>query len=192
MIVPFAPGGASDIVGRIIQPALAEQLKQQVVVDNRGGAAGNIGVEVAARATARRLQLPARQRRHDGDQPELLHQVPGAGPARADRRHAGGGRSRVPGRPSHAPGEKREGDRGLPEGESGQAQLRLSRAEQREPARDGDVPALDGHESRADQLQGRRRACRGRTARQRSADDVRHLLLRGRTTPRRAACACSA
>src|SRR5688572_31887007 len=51
MIVPFAPGGASDFVGRIIQPALAEQLGQQVVVDNRAGAAGNIGVEVAARAT---------------------------------------------------------------------------------------------------------------------------------------------
>ncbi|OGA21867.1 MAG: hypothetical protein A3I02_15725 [Betaproteobacteria bacterium RIFCSPLOWO2_02_FULL_67_26] len=51
MIVPFAPGGASDFAGRIIQPALAERLKQQVVVDNRGGAAGNIGVEVAARAT---------------------------------------------------------------------------------------------------------------------------------------------
>jgi tripartite-type tricarboxylate transporter receptor subunit TctC len=50
MIVPFAPGGASDLVGRIIQPALAEQLGQQVVVDNRAGAAGNIGVEVAARA----------------------------------------------------------------------------------------------------------------------------------------------
>ncbi|MBI4190220.1 MAG: tripartite tricarboxylate transporter substrate binding protein [Betaproteobacteria bacterium] len=51
MIVPFAPGGASDFVGRIIQPAMAELLKQQVVVDNRGGAAGNIGVEIAVRAT---------------------------------------------------------------------------------------------------------------------------------------------
>ncbi len=51
MIVPFAPGGASDLVGRIIQPAMAELLKQQVVVDNRPGAAGNIGVETAARAT---------------------------------------------------------------------------------------------------------------------------------------------
>lgn len=51
MIVPFAPGGASDTVGRIIQPAMAELLKQQVVVDNRGGAAGNIGVEVAVRAS---------------------------------------------------------------------------------------------------------------------------------------------
>ncbi len=51
MIVPFAPGGASDFVGRIIQPAMADLLGQQVVVDNRGGAAGNIGVEVAVRAT---------------------------------------------------------------------------------------------------------------------------------------------
>jgi tripartite-type tricarboxylate transporter receptor subunit TctC len=51
MIVPFAPGGASDFVGRIIQPALAAELGHQVVVDNRAGAAGNIGVEVAARAT---------------------------------------------------------------------------------------------------------------------------------------------
>ena len=50
MIVPFAPGGASDFVARIIQPAMAELLAQQVVVDNRSGAAGNIGVEVAARA----------------------------------------------------------------------------------------------------------------------------------------------
>jgi tripartite-type tricarboxylate transporter receptor subunit TctC len=51
MIVPFAPGGASDFVGRIIQPALADNLKQQVVVDNRPGAAGNIGVETAVRAS---------------------------------------------------------------------------------------------------------------------------------------------
>jgi tripartite-type tricarboxylate transporter receptor subunit TctC len=51
MIVPFAPGGASDTVGRIIQPAMAELLKQQVVVDNRGGAAGNIGVELAVKAS---------------------------------------------------------------------------------------------------------------------------------------------
>jgi tripartite-type tricarboxylate transporter receptor subunit TctC len=52
MIVPFAPGGASDFVGRIIQPALVEQLGQQVVIENRSGAGGNIGVESAARASA--------------------------------------------------------------------------------------------------------------------------------------------
>jgi tripartite-type tricarboxylate transporter receptor subunit TctC len=50
MVVPFAPGGASDFVARIIQPKMGEFLGQQVVVDNRSGAAGNIGVEVAARS----------------------------------------------------------------------------------------------------------------------------------------------
>lgn len=52
MVVPFAPGGASDFVARVLQPRMTELLKQQVVVDNRSGAAGNIGVEVAAKANA--------------------------------------------------------------------------------------------------------------------------------------------
>ena len=50
LIVPFAPGGANDIVGRIIGDALGEALGQPVVIDNRGGAGGNIGMGVAARA----------------------------------------------------------------------------------------------------------------------------------------------
>src|SRR2546423_13235258 len=40
IIVPFAPGGASDFVGRIIQPRLSELLGQPIVIENRGGAAG--------------------------------------------------------------------------------------------------------------------------------------------------------
>ncbi|MES2562289.1 MAG: tripartite tricarboxylate transporter substrate binding protein, partial [Pseudomonadota bacterium] len=51
MVVPFAPGGASDFVARIIQPRLVELLGQPIVIENRAGAAGNIGVEVAARAS---------------------------------------------------------------------------------------------------------------------------------------------
>jgi len=50
MIIPFAPGGASDFVGRIMQPRLGELLGQPIVVENRAGASGNIGVEAAARA----------------------------------------------------------------------------------------------------------------------------------------------
>ena len=50
MIIPFAPGGASDFVGRIIQPNLSEVLGQHVVIENRPGASGNIGVEAAARS----------------------------------------------------------------------------------------------------------------------------------------------
>src|SRR2546426_3100426 len=52
MIVPFAPGGASDFVARIISPKLSEALAQQIVVDNRAGASGNIGMEAAAKAPA--------------------------------------------------------------------------------------------------------------------------------------------
>src|SRR3954471_17751238 len=50
MIVPFAPGGASDFVARTIQIGVSDILGQQIVVDNRPGAAGIIGTEVAARA----------------------------------------------------------------------------------------------------------------------------------------------
>lgn len=50
MVVPFGPGGASDFIARIIQPKFADALGQQVVIDNRSGADGRIGVEVAARA----------------------------------------------------------------------------------------------------------------------------------------------
>src|SRR6195256_363979 len=52
MIVPFAPGGASDFVARIIAPKLGEVLGQQIVSDNRAGASGNIGVEIAAHSPA--------------------------------------------------------------------------------------------------------------------------------------------
>jgi tripartite-type tricarboxylate transporter receptor subunit TctC len=50
IVVPFAPGGASDFVGRIMQPRLSELLGQPIVIENRGGAAGTIGMEVAARS----------------------------------------------------------------------------------------------------------------------------------------------
>ena len=50
MIIPFAPGGASDFVGRIIQPRMSELLGQQLVVENKPGASGNIGVAESARS----------------------------------------------------------------------------------------------------------------------------------------------
>jgi tripartite-type tricarboxylate transporter receptor subunit TctC len=50
VIVPFPPGSGADITTRIVAPRLSEALGQQLVVENRAGAAGNIGAEVAARA----------------------------------------------------------------------------------------------------------------------------------------------
>jgi tripartite-type tricarboxylate transporter receptor subunit TctC len=52
MIVPFAPGGNTDIIARIVAPRMSENLGQQLIVDNRGGAGSIIGTEMAARAPA--------------------------------------------------------------------------------------------------------------------------------------------
>ena len=49
-VVPYAPGGTSDILSRLISQKLSEKWSQQVIVDNRAGAGGAIGAELAARA----------------------------------------------------------------------------------------------------------------------------------------------
>jgi tripartite-type tricarboxylate transporter receptor subunit TctC len=52
LIVPYPPGGGSDIMGRAIAERLSQQLRQQIIVDNRGGASTAIGAELASRAPA--------------------------------------------------------------------------------------------------------------------------------------------
>jgi tripartite-type tricarboxylate transporter receptor subunit TctC len=50
-IVPFAPGGSNDTMARLIAPELSKLLGQQVIVENRPGAAGNIGIDAVAKST---------------------------------------------------------------------------------------------------------------------------------------------
>lgn len=50
IIVPFAPGGSVDLISRMISPKMSELLAQQIVVDNRAGASGNIGSEMVAKS----------------------------------------------------------------------------------------------------------------------------------------------
>ncbi|HWH47646.1 MAG TPA: tripartite tricarboxylate transporter substrate-binding protein, partial [Burkholderiales bacterium] len=52
LIVPFPPGGSSDLIARVVSERAGRALGQQIVIENRPGAGGNIGTEAAARATA--------------------------------------------------------------------------------------------------------------------------------------------
>ena len=50
IIVPYAPGGNIDITARTIAPGMSEALGQSIVIDNRGGAGGTLGADIAAKA----------------------------------------------------------------------------------------------------------------------------------------------
>src|ERR687885_728316 len=52
LIIPFPPGGSNDIVGRLVATQLGERLGQSVIVDNRGGGGGTIGINAAAKSPA--------------------------------------------------------------------------------------------------------------------------------------------
>jgi tripartite-type tricarboxylate transporter receptor subunit TctC len=49
-IVGFPPGGGADVLSRMLSPKISESLGQQIIIDNRGGAGGNIGAEIAAKS----------------------------------------------------------------------------------------------------------------------------------------------
>jgi tripartite-type tricarboxylate transporter receptor subunit TctC len=51
-IVAFPPGGGADVLSRMLSPKISEALGQQIIIDNRGGAGGNIGAEMAAKSPA--------------------------------------------------------------------------------------------------------------------------------------------
>src|SRR4051794_12052435 len=52
LIVPYPPGGGTDVIARIVQEPLSKQLGQPVIIENRGGAGGSLGTAIAARAAA--------------------------------------------------------------------------------------------------------------------------------------------
>ncbi len=52
MIVPFAPGGNTDIIARIVAPGMSKALGQQIIIDNRGGAGSMLGTDMAAKSPA--------------------------------------------------------------------------------------------------------------------------------------------
>ena len=60
--MPFAPAGASDIIARIVGPALSERLGQQIVIENKAGAGGNLGTETRRPRDGRRLHAAGGRR----------------------------------------------------------------------------------------------------------------------------------
>ena len=167
IIVPFAPGGATDIVARLLAEELRQRFGQPFIVENRTGAAGNIGVE-AVIVRPRRLHAAARDDGQPHHQSAPVHGRQVQGRARP-RAHLADVQGRPhPGRESQGAGEERGGARGLRQGESGQAHLRLGRrrllgADVRRPARDA-----HRHQAPPRSLQGigaRAHRCRGGTHR---------------------------
>ena len=74
LVVPSVPGGGTDLSMRVVAPKLAELLEQQIVIDNRGGAAGNIGAEIVAKAPADGYTLLAVVASHTSN-PHLMKKV---------------------------------------------------------------------------------------------------------------------
>ena len=76
LIVPFTPGGGTDVATRIIAPKLAERFGQQVIVDNRTGAAGAIGAEATARSAPDGYTLLVGSTSEIGISPSLYAKLP--------------------------------------------------------------------------------------------------------------------
>lgn len=76
IIVPFPPGGATDITARSLQESLARILKQPVVLENRGGAGGSIGMAEVARASADGLTIGVATLSTHGVNPAVYTKLP--------------------------------------------------------------------------------------------------------------------
>ena len=75
ILIPWPPGGANDVVGRIVAQRLTEQLGQQVIVENRGGASGTIGSELVAKGAADGYTIMVHSATHVAN-PHLYKKLP--------------------------------------------------------------------------------------------------------------------
>jgi tripartite-type tricarboxylate transporter receptor subunit TctC len=75
-IVPFPPGGGVDITNRIVASRLTDFLKQQIVIENRSGASGNLGAEIAAKSTPDGYTLFSTSIAQHGVSPAIYKKLP--------------------------------------------------------------------------------------------------------------------
>lgn len=75
LLIPWPPGGANDVVGRIVAQRLTEQLGQQVIVENRGGASGTIGSDLVAKGPADGYTIMVHSATHVAN-PHLYKKLP--------------------------------------------------------------------------------------------------------------------
>jgi len=75
ILVPWPPGGANDVVARIVAQRMTEQLGQQVIVENRGGASGTIGSDLVAKGTADGYTIMVHSATHVAN-PHLYKKLP--------------------------------------------------------------------------------------------------------------------
>jgi tripartite-type tricarboxylate transporter receptor subunit TctC len=75
VLVPWPPGGANDVVGRVVAQRMTEQLGQQVIVENRGGASGTIGSDLVAKGPADGYTIMVHSATHVAN-PHLYRKLP--------------------------------------------------------------------------------------------------------------------
>ena len=88
LVIPFAPGGITSIVGRVIADKMSELLGEKVVVDNRPGAGGTVGTKAVAKSEPDGYTIAARLYRHARRSDRRFTRMPATIRARISRRSA--------------------------------------------------------------------------------------------------------
>ena len=179
IVAGFSSGSAMDTIARLMGQWLTERLGQSFVVENRGGAGGNLGTEAVVRSAAGRLHAPhlrfaGRDQRHALRQAQL--QFP-------PRHHAGRGHfpraECLVVHPSF-PAKTIPGIHRLHQGQSRQGRLRVGRRRQRVPHVAGELLHGDDRDEAGACAVSRPRARGDRSARRTGEDDLRHHAARDR------------